>query len=107
MIGNIKRTFPPKTGLREKQVLQDPGYVEDVEDSCCMLHALCRIMSKMLKILKQDNRFLTDFLEFISLLLETSKMCMNYNVDSNMKSSNYSKIRFKALIYFELQQSSI
>ena len=33
------------------------------------------------------NRFLTDFLEFISLLSEMSKMCMNYNVDSNMKSS--------------------
>ena len=31
---------------------------------------------------------------------------MNYNVDSNMKSLNYSKIGFKALIYFELQQSS-
>ena len=30
----------------------------------------------------------------------------NYNVDSSTKSSNYSKIRFKALIYFELQQSS-
>ena len=29
----------------------------------------------------------------------------NYNVDSNMKSSNYSKILFKALIYFELQQN--
>ena len=28
---------------------------------------------------------------------------MNYNVDSNMKSSNYSKIWFKALIYFELK----
>ena len=30
----------------------------------------------------------------------------NYNVDSNTKSSNYSKIQLKALIYFELQQSS-
>ena len=33
-------------------------------------------------------------------------MCMNYNVDPNTKTLNYSKIRFKALIYFELQQSS-
>ena len=33
-------------------------------------------------------------------------MCMNYNVDPNTKISNYSKILFKALIYFELQQSS-
>ena len=38
--------------------------------------------------------------------MQTSKMCTNYNVDSNTKFSNYSKIRFKPLIYFELQQSS-
>ena len=37
MIRNIKETFPPKTGLREKQLLQDPGYVEDIEDT--LLHA--------------------------------------------------------------------
>ena len=30
---------------------------------------------------------------------------LNYNVDSNMKSSKYSKVWFKALIYFELQQT--
>ena len=35
MIGNIKEIFPPKTGLVEKQVLQDPGYVEGVETTCC------------------------------------------------------------------------
>ena len=29
---------------------------------------------------------------------------MNYNVDSNTKSLNYSKIRIKPLIYFELQE---
>ena len=52
------------------------------------------------------NRFLTDFLDFIPLLSELSKMCTNYNVDSNMKSLNYSKIRFKPLIYFELDQTS-
>ena len=32
-------------------------------------------------------------------------MQSNYNVNSNMRSLNYSKIRFKALIYFELQES--
>ena len=35
MIGNIKRKFPPKTGMWEKQVLQDSGYVNAV-DTCCM-----------------------------------------------------------------------
>ena len=38
MIENIKEIFPPKTGMREKQLLQDPGYVEGVESTCCMLH---------------------------------------------------------------------
>ena len=38
MIGNIKEIFLPKTGLQEKQVLQDPGYVKGVETRCCMLH---------------------------------------------------------------------
>ena len=56
----------------------------------------------MSKILKQA---ITDFIEFIYFLSKMSKMCMTYNVDSNTKSSNYSKIRFKPLIYFELQQS--
>ena len=37
MIGNIKRKFPPKTGMREKQVLQDPGYVNTV-DTCSTVY---------------------------------------------------------------------
>ena len=72
-----------------------------------MLHAACSVQNNVEDIediKTSHNRFLTDFLEFISLWLETSKMCMNYNVDSNTKSSNYSKIQFKPLIYFELQQ---
>ena len=75
-----------------------------------MLHAACSVQNNVedVKDIKTScNRFLTDFLEFISLLSEMSKMCTNYNVDSNRKSSNYSKIRFKPLIYFELQQSLI
>ena len=39
MIGNIKETFLPKTGMRKKQVLQDPGYAKDVKDAYCMLSA--------------------------------------------------------------------
>ena len=39
MIENITRKLPPKTGMREKQLLQDPGYVDTV-DTCCMLHAM-------------------------------------------------------------------
>ena len=73
------------------------------------IHAACSVQNNVKDvedIKTSHNRFLTDFLEFIWLLLKTSKMCMNYNVDSNMKSSNYSKILFKPLIYFELQENS-
>ena len=72
------------------------------------IHAACSVQNNVKDvedIKTSHNRFLTDFLEFISLLSETLKMCTNYNVDSNEKPSNYSKIQFKALIYFELQQS--
>ena len=31
---------------------------------------------------------------------------LNYNVVSNMKTLNYSKVRFKALIYFGLEQTN-
>ena len=51
----------------------------------CMLHALCKILLKTLKILKQA---ITDYIEFIHFLSKTLKMCMNYNVDSNSKYSN-------------------
>ena len=30
---------------------------------------------------------------------------LNYNVDSNMKTLNYMKILFKAIIYLELQET--
>ena len=40
------RNFPPKTGLREKQVLQDPGYVEGVKTTCCMLYDMLQGCTK-------------------------------------------------------------
>ena len=39
MVRNMKETFPSKTGMWKKQVLQDPGYVDTV-DTCCMVHAM-------------------------------------------------------------------
>ena len=35
MIENIKETFPPKTDMQKKQVLQHPGYVNTVK-ACYM-----------------------------------------------------------------------
>ena len=43
MIGNIKETFPPKTGMRENQLLQDPGHVEVVREMHAPLLHACRI----------------------------------------------------------------
>ena len=42
---------------------------------------------------------------FVSTISTCLHVHSNYNADSNMKSSNYSKIRLKPLIYFELQQN--
>ena len=59
------------------------------------IHAACSVQNNVKEvgdIKTSHNRFLTDFLAFISLLSKTSKMCMNYKVDSNTKSLNYSKI---------------
>ena len=55
MIENIKEIFLPKTGLQEKQVLQDPGYVEGVKTTCCMLHGFLQGSTKcpMLKESKE------------------------------------------------------
>ena len=50
--------WPIKTGLREKQVLQDPGYVEGVKTTCCMLHGILQGSTKchMLKESKEIKR---------------------------------------------------
>ena len=51
-----------------------------------------------------------DLLLIVQYLAPSTPLTSNshsiYNVDSNSKSLNYMKIRFKGLIYFELQQSS-
>ena len=56
MIGNIKEIFLPKTGMREKQLLQDPSYVGRVEGPFCMLQGILQgctnTMSKVLKEIK-------------------------------------------------------
>ena len=50
-----------------------------------------------------DLLFIVQYMAPLTFL--TSKSHSIYNVDSNMESLNYMKIRFKALIYFELQET--
>ena len=70
-------------------------YVEDVEDRSNTPKG-CNAM-----YVKDGKRTYTYIFAFTYPVL-----CLNYNVDCNSMSSNYSKIRFKPLIYFELKQSS-
>ena len=52
MIGNIKEIFPPKTGMLEKQLLQDPGYVGGVKGLHGILQGCTNTMSKVSKEIK-------------------------------------------------------
>ena len=75
MIGNIKRKFLPKTGLRKKQDFQDPGYVRGVEGPCCMLHGILqRCTNTMSKVLKVNKIFIN---EYLRLHLRTFKYVMS------------------------------
>ena len=58
MIGNIKETFLPKTGMREKQLLQDPGYVGVVgEVRAALLHA-CRIFIVVVRDIGEGSNYI-------------------------------------------------
>ena len=77
MTGNIKKTFSPKTSMQEKQLLQDPGYVEGVKPTCCMLNAMLQGCTKypMLKELKEiKNSHNTVDLRHLSLISKESKV---------------------------------
>ena len=92
----------------EKASFARSGYVEGVESACCMLHAMLQGGMKypMLKESKKiKNTHNTVDLRHLSLMSKESKVHSIYNVDSSTKSSNYIKIQFKALIYFELEQT--
>ena len=61
MIEDIKEIWyagMPKTGMREKQLLQDPGYVKAVKTTCCMLHGILQgsMTYPMLKELKEIKK---------------------------------------------------
>ena len=65
MIGNIKKTFLSKTGMKKKQVLQDPGYVKDIKDACCILYICLIIFQLILYIVEDIEDTKTNYIEFI------------------------------------------
>ena len=82
-----KECWPIKTGLREKQVLQDPGYVRGVERPCCMLHGILQgctniiynTMSKVSKELRNNsNQYLRLHLRLLFVMSEVSKALYTY-----------------------------
>ena len=82
--------WPIKTGLQEKQVLQDPGYVEGVETTCCMLHVAWYVarlykISYVEGVERNKNSHNTVDLRHLSLMSKESKVHSIYNVDSNSK----------------------
>ena len=101
----------------------NPMYVEDVEDRSNTPKG-CNAM--YVEDVKDGKRTYTHIFDIFDMLRHASTyigfdgmvgklsvsaftypvLCLNYNVDCNSMSSNYSKIRFKPLIYFELKQSS-
>ena len=91
MMGNIKKLFLPKTGLQEKQVLQDPGYVEGIKSVSFMLQSMLQgctkyPMSKESKEIKNSHNTLD--LRHLSLMLKESKVLLIYSVDANSMYSN-------------------
>ena len=88
-VSKDQRAYRPiKTGLREKQVLQYPGYVEGVETTCCMV--CCKVVQNILcrRSERNKNSHNTVDLRHLSLVLKELKVHSIYNVDSNSKYSN-------------------
>ena len=86
MIGNIKEIFLLKTGMREKQLLQDPGYVEGVETTCCIV--CCKVLRNIEGVERNKNSHNTVDLRHLCLMSKESKVHSIYNVDFNSKYSN-------------------
>ena len=88
MIENIKEIFLPKTGLWEKQLLQDPGYVEGVKSTCCMVPCRLYKISYVERVERNKNSHNTVDLGHLFLMLKELKVHSIYNVDSNSKYLN-------------------
>ena len=58
MVRNIKKTFPPKTGVRKSSFLQDSGYVRVVaEMHAALLHA-CRIVIVVVEDIREGSNYI-------------------------------------------------
>ena len=73
--------------MREKQLLQDPGYVKGVESTCCMLHGTLQGCMKY-PMSNESEEIKIAINSLISLMSKESKLLSIYNVDSISKYLN-------------------
>ena len=58
MIGNIKKSFPPKAGMWKSSFLQDPGYVGVVTEMCAALLHACRIFIVVVRDIREGSNYI-------------------------------------------------
>ena len=58
MVRNIKKTFLPKTGMRKRSLLQDPGYVGVVREMCAALLHACRIFVVFVGDIREGSNYI-------------------------------------------------
>ena len=102
-VDTVDTVFTPHSTLYK--VLCKSHSVDSVDK-----HSIKCIVCFDLHIDSVDKKYPTQYTiallwSFVSTISTCLHVHSNYNADSNTKSLNYSKIRFKPLIYFELQQS--
>ena len=91
MIGNIKKSFPQKTGMRKSSSLQDPGYVRVVgEMRAALLHA-CRISIVVVGVIGEG----------LNYIVYHNPNYSNWEI-LRINALNYSLLRIKPLCWFEL-----
>ena len=58
MVRNIKKTFPPKTGVQKSSFLQDLGYVGVVGEMCAALLHACRIFVVVVEDIGEGSNYI-------------------------------------------------
>ena len=76
----VKKTFPPKTEMQEKQLLQDPGYVGGVEGPCCMVS--CKLYEYYVEGVERNkiiiNQYIRLHLRYLFVMSQVSKALYTY-----------------------------
>ena len=88
MIENIKEIFPPKTGMREKQLCKIQGMSKGSKVHAAWCLARLYEISYVERVERNKNSHNTVDLRHLSLMSRELKVYSIYNVDSNSKYLN-------------------